>query len=164
MHENLFAVKKEAIKLMTIESIINELRKQGHRLTPQRLLILQILEEQRGHLSPAEIFEQVSLRMPGMTEATVYRTLEFLAHKGLAMVAHIGNGRLVYETTGHNHHHLICRSCGESIEIEHDLLESVYEQFHQRTGFQIDCCHVTFFGLCPHCAQHVEHQVQVTGG
>jgi Fe2+ or Zn2+ uptake regulation protein len=138
---------------MSINSIITELRKQGYRLTPQRLLILQILEEHSGHLSPAQIFEQAAERMPGLTEATVYRTLEFLAHKGLAMVAHIGSGRLVYETTGHDHHHLICRTCGESIQIEHDLLESVYAQVHERTGFQIDCCHVTFFGLCPDCIQ-----------
>ena len=138
---------------MSINSIISDLRKEGYRLTPQRLLILQILEEQGGHLSPAEIYEQAVKRMPGLTEATVYRTLDFLALKGLAMVAHIGGGRLVYETTRHNHHHLICRTCGHTIEIEHDLLEAVYAQFNERTGFQIDCCHVTFFGLCPACAQ-----------
>lgn len=137
-----------------IERIMTELRKKGHRLTPQRLLILQILEEDGGHLSPAEIHERASRRMPGLTEATVYRTLDFLAHKGLAMVAHIGGGRLVYETSGHEHHHLICRICGESIEIEHDILETVYAQVRERTGFQIDCCHVTFFGRCPACEQH----------
>lgn len=141
---------------MTVETIITDLRKQGYRLTPQRLLILQILEEHAGHLTPAEIFEQARQRMPGLTEATVYRTLDFLAQKGMAMVAHVGNGRLVYETTGHNHHHLICRTCGGSIEIEHELLETLYAQFQERTGFQIDCCHVTFFGLCPVCAQHPE--------
>ena len=157
-------LKKEVFINMSIEMIINDLRKQGYRLTPQRLLILQILEDQGGHLSPTEIFEKATQRMPGMTEATVYRALEFLAHKGLAMVAHVGNGRLVYETTAHNHHHLICRTCGRSIEIEHDLLAAVYEQFHERTGFQIDCSHVTFFGLCPGCAQHIDNQIQTTGG
>jgi Fur family transcriptional regulator, ferric uptake regulator len=139
--------------MTTSEEIVKTLREKGHRLTPQRLLILQILESDGGHLTPSDIFERASLRMPGMTEATVYRTLDFLAHNGLALVAHIGDGRLVYESAAHNHHHLICRACGHTVEIEHDLLESLYTQFHQRTGFRIDCCHVTFFGLCPGCTE-----------
>ena len=47
-----------------------------------------------------------------MTEATVYRTLEFLAENGVVLSALNGNGHLVYEIAGHDHHHLICRSCG----------------------------------------------------
>ena len=132
---------------------VQNLRAQGHRLTPQRLAILQIIEEDGGHLTPTEIYERASSRLPGLTEATVYRTLDFLAHNGLALVAHIGDGRLVYESSRHNHHHLICRECGYTIEIEHDLLAALYDQFKERTGFHIDCCHVTFFGLCPACVK-----------
>lgn len=138
---------------MTTETIVNELRKKGYRLTPQRLAILQILEEDGGHLTPTEIFEIATRRMPGLTEATVYRTLDFLASNGLALVAHVGSGHLVYESAAHNHHHLICRSCGETVEITHDLLSDLYQKFYERTGYHIDCCHVTFFGLCPKCSQ-----------
>lgn len=136
---------------MQSEQIIERLRAQGHRLTPQRLAILQVLEEHGGHLTPLEIYERARARIPGLTETTVYRTLEFLARNGLALVAHIGDGRLVYESAGHNHHHLICRECGYSVEISHELLEELYAQFKERTGFRIDCSHVTFFGLCPGC-------------
>ncbi len=127
------------------------LRKQGHRLTPQRLAILEILKEDGGHLTPAEIYTRALERMPGMTEATVYRTLDFLAQHELALVAHVGNGHLVYEVAGREHHHLICRSCGGTVEIKHELLEALYKTFEEQTGFQINCCHVTFFGLCPAC-------------
>lgn len=130
----------------------HDLRERGYRLTPQRLAILQILDETGGHLAPIEIYERAASRMPGLTEATVYRTLDFLVHNGLALVAHIGDGRLVYETAAHNHHHLICRDCGSSVAIEHELLEALYAQFRERTGFQIDTGHVTFFGHCPDCA------------
>lgn len=139
--------------MLTDNENMDSLRKQGHRLTPQRLAILQILEENGGHLSPADIFARAAHRMPGVTEATVYRTLDFLSRHGLALVAHIGNGHLVYEAAGHNHHHLICRACGGTIEIEHHLLETLYQTFHEKTGFQVDCCHVTFFGLCPGCQE-----------
>jgi Fe2+ or Zn2+ uptake regulation protein len=138
---------------MANEAIVENLRKQGYRLTPQRLAILQIIDEDGGHLSPTEIYERVVQRLPGMTEATVYRTLDFLVSNGLALVAHIGDGRLVYESSAHNHHHLICRDCGQTVEIGPDLLDALYAQFRERTGFLIDCSHMTFFGRCPGCYQ-----------
>lgn len=133
-------------------SFLQTLRQRGFRLTPQRLAILQVIEEDGGHLAPLTIYERAAQRMPGITEATVYRTLDFLARNGLALVAYIGDGRLVYETAAHNHHHLICRECGYTVEIEHELLDALVEQFRGQTGFEIDARHATFFGRCPRCA------------
>jgi len=134
-------------------SIFDNLRERGYRLTPQRLAIMQILEKDGGHLSPVEIYERAVTQIPGITEATVYRTLDFLGRNGLALVAHVGDGRLVYEIAGHNHHHLICHGCGMTVEIEHLLLEALYTQIGEQTGFTIDHWHVTFFGLCRDCAK-----------
>lgn len=127
------------------------LRNKGYRLTPQRLAILNILEEHEGHITPSDIFTKAKERIPGVTEATIYRTLDFLSHNRLILVAHIGNGHLVYESASHEHHHLICKTCGGTVQIEHELLNELYNTFQIRTGFQIDCSHVTFFGLCPKC-------------
>lgn len=127
------------------------LRAQGFRLTPQRLAILDLLRNASGHLTPTEIFQLVVQDLPGLTEATVYRTLNFLVEQGLVMVAHVGRGQLVYEIAGHDHHHLICRQCGGMREIDHLELRSLYKQFLVNTGYQIDTIHATFFGLCPEC-------------
>jgi Fe2+ or Zn2+ uptake regulation protein len=129
----------------------DRLRSQGYRMTPQRLVILSILENAGRHLAPQEIFERCRQALPGMTEATVYRTLNFLTEQGLVLPAHIGSGQLVYEIAGHDHHHLICRACGETHEIDHTVLQSLYRQFQENTGYRIDSMHVTFFGLCPAC-------------
>lgn len=123
-------------------------------MTPHRLAILRVLHQAHCHLSPLEICSQVQEILPGMTEATVYRTLTFLAEQGLLLAAHIGGGQLVYEITGHDHHHLICRQCGSSQQIEHTLLRTLYQQFQESTGYQIDGMHVTFFGLCPECQKN----------
>lgn len=88
---------------------ISRLRSQGYRLTPQRLAILEVLRSAKGHLSPADIYEIVVADLPGLTEATVYRTLNFLSEQGLVLVAHLGRGQLVYEIAEHDHHHLICK-------------------------------------------------------
>jgi Fe2+ or Zn2+ uptake regulation protein len=129
----------------------DRLHSQGYRMTPQRLVILSILENAGRHLTPQEVFERSQRVLPGMTEATIYRSLNFLTEQGLVLAAHIGSGQLVYEIAGHDHHHLICRACGETREIDHALLESLYQQFQVNTGYQIDSLHLTFFGLCPGC-------------
>jgi Fur family ferric uptake transcriptional regulator len=76
----------------------DHLREQGYRLTPQRLAILHILRACGEHLTPAEIIARAQQELPGVTEATVYRTLGFLAEHELALAAHVGSGQLVYET------------------------------------------------------------------
>jgi Fe2+ or Zn2+ uptake regulation protein len=103
------------------------------------------------HLTPLEVCEMAHQDVPGMTEATVYRTLNFLTQQGLVLAAHIGNGQLVYEIAERAHHHLICRICGAAQEIDHARLEALYQEFQATTGYQIDSMHVTFFGLCPEC-------------
>ena len=142
-----------------IEPDTTILRDRGYRMTPQRLVILRILHLASKHLSPLEVYQRAQKVMPGLTEATVYRTLIFLSQQGLLLAAHVGSGQLVYEVAGHAHHHLICRKCGETQEIDHALLETLYQQFRASTGYRIDGMHVTFFGLCPGC-QEIESPTQ----
>ena len=82
--------------------------------TPQRLSILQALHE-GGHLSPGQV--SATRRATGMTETTVYRTLEFLAENGVVNPTQISGGHLTYELVGHDHHHLVCRACGASCDL-----------------------------------------------
>jgi len=144
---------------LTATQSLNHLRQMGYRLTPQRLAVLQVLEESHGHLSAGEVYQLALARLPGLTEATIYRTLDFLVAHGLALTAHIGSGRMVYESALHDHDHLICRKCGGSVEIDHRDLVTLFQHFEQTTGFMIDASHVTFFGLCPDCkVSPVENQ------
>ncbi len=129
----------------------SELRRRGFRMTPQRLVILEILQDLKRHVTALQVYQLARQAMPGITEATVYRTLSWLAEQGLVMVAHIGGGQLEYEIAGHNHHHIICRACGRSHEIDHADLEKLYHQLETETGYHIDSVHVTFFGLCSQC-------------
>lgn len=124
------------------------LRTRGYRMTPQRLAILQALHD-GGHLSPAQIYERV--HQTGMTETTVYRTLEFLVENGILLVADRGNGHLAYELSGEAHHHIICRACGAQMEIAPARLGPMISQIEKDTGYRLSAGHLTFFGLCPEC-------------
>ena len=131
--------------------LIDKLHARGFRMTPQRMAILHTLRHAKGHLAPTEVFERTRRVQPGLTEATVYRTLEFLAESGYALAAHMGGGKLVYELTEENHHHLICRACGNTVAVEYTALTPLYEKLKSSTGFKLDSSHVTLFGLCPDC-------------
>ena len=130
-----------------------QLRARGFRMTPQRMAILHVLHHEGTHLSPTEVFARAKEAIPGLTEATVYRTLEFLAQNGLARPAHMGSGKLVYEIASQDHHHLICRKCSGEIQIDHTPLERVYAELESSSGFRFIDSHVTFFGLCPECQE-----------
>ena len=133
------------------EHLTTELRARGFRMTPQRTAILAMLHDSPGHFSPAEVYVRVRENMPGVTETTVYRTLEFLARNAMVMSTLSNEGHLVYEIAGHEHHHVLCRDCGQSVEVDHTLLARLYSELEARTGYRLTAAHLTFFGLCPDC-------------
>ena len=135
----------------SVEQLSEQIRSHGFRLTPQRLIILQVLQHSGQHLTPTEVFESACQNLPGLTETTVYRTLEFLSENGFALAAHMGSGKLVYQFAGHAHHHVICQKCGKELEIEHTQLDTLYKSIEIQTGYQLTTSHLTFFGLCPKC-------------
>jgi Fur family ferric uptake transcriptional regulator len=126
------------------------LRARGYRMTTQRLSIMQALHA-GGHLSPGQIYERIHTM--GMTETTVYRTLEFLARNGVVHPTQVGGGHLTYELAGHDHHHLVCRVCGAQMDLEPDSFNAAISQIELQTGYQVDAGHLTFFGLCPECQE-----------
>ena len=128
-----------------------QLRARGYRLTPQRLAILHVLHHADTHLSPAEVYRLAKQELPRLTEPTVYRTLEFLSQNGLVRAAHTGNRHFRYEIAGEEHHHVVCRLCGNEMEVEHTLLETLYSKLESATGYLRIDSHMTFFGICPGC-------------
>ena len=131
-----------------------ELSERGYRITPQRRIILHILLHANAHLTPAEIYEEARTSLPGLTETTVYRTLEFLAKVGLAQEAYSKTSKSAYEISGYAHHHLVCRKCGKEVEIPHVKMKALCEDIESETGFQLMQNHLSFFGLCPICQKN----------
>jgi Fe2+ or Zn2+ uptake regulation protein len=140
---------------MTCASVYTpELRSRGFRMTPQRLAIMHVLHHSGRHLSPAEVYQRARRDLPGLTEPTVYRTLEFLAENGMVHPTQAASGHLVYQMSGSDHHHLICRTCGEELEVKHAVLENLYRRLQSETGYHLTDSHMSFFGLCPKCQKN----------
>jgi Fur family transcriptional regulator, ferric uptake regulator len=129
------------------------LQKRGFRMTAQRHAIMHILKSSGKHLSPLEIHNEARKTIPGVTETTIYRTLDFLAENGIIQPAPKGNRHLAYEIAGHNHHHLICSSCGTEVKIDPDIFRKAIKNLEKQTGYKIAAGHFTFFGICGKCGK-----------
>ena len=128
-----------------------QLRARGYRMTQQRMAILHVLHHSGKHLSPTQVYERAIKELPNLTEPTVYRTLEFLTENGLARPAYMGNGHIAYEIALHEHHHLVCRTRGNTMEVDHSLLKNMYQKLESSSGYKLTDSHLTFFGLCSNC-------------
>jgi Fur family ferric uptake transcriptional regulator len=129
----------------------DRLRESGHRLTPQRELVLTAVEK-LGHATPDEVYAEVRTHSSAINLSTVYRTLELLDELGLIHHAHLSDRAPTYHSTGHEHSHLICRRCRTVISVEREDVEAALGPLAARHRFQPDYGHLTVFGSCADCA------------
>jgi len=128
------------------------LRHAGHKLTPQRLLILRALRHADGHVSAARIAEEVRGQYPFVDVSTVYRTLDVLKRMRLVTETDMGAGDAVFEwAPAQPHHHLICSSCGHVQELDHSYLACLSSSIQEDFNFSPDLHHFAIFGLCQDC-------------
>ena len=124
------------------------------RNTRQRERVREALADARGFVSAQSLHATLRDENTGIGLATVYRTLAGLAAQGNADSQQSPEGEALYRacsSTGH-HHHLICRSCGLTVEIEATDVEQWAKRTAERHGFP-DAEHVVdIFWLCANCA------------
>lgn len=132
--------------------IVDKLKKPGHRLTPQRLMIASAIENTDDHISAEEIYSQVVDKYPNVNISTIYRTLELLEQLGLVTETDLGGGRVRYHPAdkGH-HHHLICQECGAVIDLDETVLLPLKDALLREYEFIADLRHLGIFGCCAKC-------------
>jgi len=131
-----------------------QLHSHGYRLTPQRQMILEAVQQADDHVTPDDVYETVHQQNPVISRATIYRTLDFLCEMRLIHAMHWG-GQMYYEIAGDEpHHHLICRACGGMEACEHDLLQTLFAVVMKKHRFTVDMDHIALFGLCQHCRRN----------
>ena len=131
---------------------VQVLRASGHRLTPQRLMILSAVRHAPGHVTAAEILDQAKRSYPYLDVSTVYRTLHILKDMRLLSETDMGGGEYSYEWMEKTrHHHLICRGCDRVILLDHEYVERMGAEVLASYDFQPDMDHFAIFGLCGEC-------------
>ena len=137
--------------------LADRLQELGYRMTPQRMMVVASIDKSDDHISAEEIYSQIRAIYPQVNISTVYRTLELLKSLGLVMETDLGEGRVRYHSAdkGH-HHHLVCRTCGETIDLKESSLFPLRDTLKQEYGFEADLRHLAIFGQCSKCRKSRE--------
>jgi Fur family ferric uptake transcriptional regulator len=123
------------------------------RNTRQRSAVSSLLGEVEGFYSAQDLHSMLRDRGERVGLTTVYRTLQGLADAGEVDVMRPPGGEHLYRrcSEGH-HHHLVCRICGRTVEVEGPAVETWAERVAARHGY-VDVSHtMEIFGTCPTCA------------
>lgn len=137
--------------------LMNILTQNGYKSTVQRNLVFEILMEHMDkHLSTEEVYDLIKDKNPNMGIATIYRTLQLFEEIGLVYKHNFDDGCSRYEIMSenneiHQHHHLLCKKCGNIIEVKEDLMNSLEEIIEKQYNFEILNHVVKFTGICSQC-------------
>ncbi len=132
-----------------------QLANRSIRLTRQRRVVLQVMDNASRHLDAGEILERAQKIDPQITRVTVYRTLDLLKHHGLIDeldLLHLRGHRHYYESHGpRDHIHVACLRCGKVREFESELYEQLKKQIEQDCGMEISVARTEVGGYCKNC-------------
>ena len=137
-----------------LQDLVDSVRSQGHRLTPQRMAVLRILAGSTAHPSAQDIYRQVQADFPMTSLATVYKTITLLKEMGQVLELGFGDGSSRYDGRQNiPHPHLVCVECKTIVDWESDVLSDLAWQVAQTSGYKILGHRVDLLGLCPDCQE-----------
>lgn len=133
------------------DEIISVFKKEGYRITKQRLSILDILRNTTAHPTAEEIYNMVKRQIPDISLGTVYRTLNILEELDLLQKLTYGESCCRYDGNVDTHYHAICLNCGRVFDVDEPVLDNLGERFSQKTDFTITEHRLELYGYCKDC-------------
>lgn len=123
------------------------------RVTKQRVAVSAAMDTIEDFVSTQELYRLLHKRGESVSLATVYRILQSLADEGKVDVLRNDEGEAIYRrcTADTHHHHLLCRHCGKTVEIEAPAVEKWASRIAADHGFTAVDHTVEIFGRCPQC-------------
>ena len=123
------------------------------RNTQQRAAVVQALKQTGGFRSAQQLHEEVLAGGDSVGLATIYRNLRTMAAAGELDVLHPPGGEAIYRLCElqQHHHHLVCRSCGKTVEIDSPDVEEWARAMAKRHRFRSVVHTAELFGYCSGC-------------
>ena len=128
-----------------------KLRDHGVQVTAQRLAVLRTVSAQ-PHCTAEEVAEIVRAEIGAISRQGVYDALGLLTEKQLIRrIQPAGSPALYEDRVGDNHHHVICRDCGKTADVNCAVGQMPCLTADDDSGYRIDEAEVIFWGTCPEC-------------
>lgn len=137
-----------------VQEASQRLQDQGGRMTSQRRLIFETLQNLSGHPTAEQLYQIVQRADPSLSLSTVYRTLRWLQEEDLVSARLFDEDRRQERfdpAFPSEHHHFMCTTCKTVIEFDSELFETIKARFEQRSAAQVQTGSIVLYGLCPRC-------------
>ncbi len=139
---------------MSMIGLSQKLRNAGYKLTPARLAVVEVLENNPEHLSHGQILEEGQKLYPKLSRATVYRTMDLLVELKLVRPLYLNDPTQRFVSAAGGHHHLVCTNCNATFEFDHCTVDQLAHELASQYNFQIRNHLLEFQGLCATCRQN----------
>lgn len=130
-----------------LDKLVQSFKEHGHKMTPQRRAILEVLTGDALHPTAEQIYGLVKERLPDISLATVYNTLRELSDINEICELDLGNGVRHYEISEGDHAHQVCLRCGRIKDVSGDL-EQAKSLFQCSEDFRPVRYAVAIYGYC----------------
>jgi Fur family transcriptional regulator, ferric uptake regulator len=137
---------------VTLEDVLELVRRQGGRVTSSRRFLLVALFESPGHRSAEDLAAVVQKMAPDVHLSTIYRNLEELERLGVVVHSHFGHGPTTYHLATAVHGHFVCEICGRLIEVPEPVFKGLAKSALSQFEFTIDPHHFAVLGRCSNCS------------
>lgn len=141
---------KQLIVMRPVKELCDMLRERGMKITPQRRLIFEVLQDGAEHPTAEDIYHSVRDAMPDISPATVYHALNDLVAMGEVTELDLREGKRRYDPCTDGHYHLVCLNCRGVVDIMR-ASENPKLLPEEASGYQIVRCDVVFYGYCSGC-------------
>ena len=149
---------------MAVPGIKDSLKKRGVRLTRQRQILLDLIDQSGAHLDAESLYLLAHEKDPKLNRVTVYRTLKLLKEGGLVdeldLMHHSGDQHYYETRLKQEHAHIICLRCGKVEEFYGEPLQKLRRQVESHLGFQILIARTEIGGYCSHCQMLRAKEIQ----
>ncbi len=135
---------------MSKDTVLDRMKQEGLRLTPQRVHIVELLFE-LSHPTAERIYAMMTEKFPYVSQATVYNTLHALMEIGVVRSLSTGDKSNHFEVADAEHWHFHCRICGGIYDLEANETVALSAIGAREGSFRVDRCQVEFYGVCERC-------------
>ena len=136
--------------MQQIEQIIDTLREEGFRITPQRTAIVDYLLKTEDHPSAELIHKVVRKRYPMVSLSTIYKTLDLLKEKRLVNEIEV-DGEARFDAHTDEHINVVCMSCGKIDDVDEDMLRDIQSRVAKKSKYLILKSSFELLGYCSSC-------------
>ncbi len=123
------------------------------RMTRQRRVILETLQEKKTHPCADEVYEIVRQKMPRISLGTVYRNLDILSELGEIQKIELSGSLKRFDGNPAKHYHIRCINCDRLDDAPMPSLEDIEGRLHGSTRYKVIGHRLEFMGLCPECME-----------